>query len=174
MIRLLAAAFAVVLSAAPVLIMPVPAVAVIALVGLLLATVGVAALWQWPVTAAACVFLADYAASLWVAAGPVNVAGAAGFGLALLFMLESVDLARRVRRAAVEGAVIGSHLGRWSGFGAATLLAAAFAVALASALATPMPSAIAPLLAAAGALGVMTTIAVIFTRVASSRRSAGR
>ena len=76
MIRLLAAAFAVVLSAAPVLIMPVPAVAVIALVGLLLATVGVAALWQWPVTAAACVFLADYAASLWVAAGPVNVAGA--------------------------------------------------------------------------------------------------
>jgi len=80
MIRLLAAAFAVVLSAAPVLIMPVPAVAVIALVGLLLATVGVAALWRWPVTAAACVFLADYAASLWVAAGPVNVAGAAGFG----------------------------------------------------------------------------------------------
>ncbi len=174
MTRLLAAAFAVVLSAAPVLIMPVPAVAVIALGGLLLATVGVAAFWRWPITAAACVFLADYAAALWVAAGPVNVAGAAGFGLALLFMLESVDLARRVRRAAVDGVVIRSHLGRWSGFGAATLASAALAVALASALATPMPPAIAPLLAAGGALGVMTTIAVIFTRVTSSRRSAGR
>ena len=174
MIRLLAAAFAVVLSAAPVLIMPEPAVAVIALVGLLLATVGVAAFWRWPVTAAACVFLADYAAALWVAAGPVNVAGAAGFGLALLFMLESVDLARRVRRAAVDGAVIRSHLGRWSGFGAATLGSAALAVALASALATPMPPAIAPLLAAGGALGVITTIAVIITRVTLNRRSAGR
>src|SRR2546422_5871035 len=127
MIRLLAAAFAVVLSAAPVLIMPVPAVAVIALGGLLLATVGVAAFWRWPVTVAACVFLADYAAALWVAAGPVNVAGAAGFGLALLFMLESGDLARRVRRAAVDGAVIRSHLRRWTGVGAPTLGSAALA-----------------------------------------------
>ncbi|HEV8530922.1 MAG TPA: hypothetical protein VGT00_05870 [Methylomirabilota bacterium] len=174
MIRLLGAAVAVVLSAAPVLIMPVQAVAVIALVGLLLATVGVAAFWRWPVTAAACVFLADYAAALWGAAGPVNVAGAAGFGLALLFMLESADLARRVRRAAVDGAVIRSHLGRWSGFGAATLGSAALAVALASALATPIPAAIAPLLAAGGALGVITTIAVIITRVTLNRRSAGR
>jgi hypothetical protein len=174
MIRLLAAAFAVVLSAAPVLIMPVPAVAVIALVGLLLATVGVAAFWRWPVTAAACVFLADYAAALWVAAGPVNVAAAAGFGLALLFMLESVDLACRVRRAAVDGAVTRSHLGRWSGFGAATLGSAALAVALASALATPMPPAFAPLLAAGGALGVITTIAVLIMRVTRNRRSAGR
>jgi hypothetical protein len=169
MTRLLAAAFAVVLSAAPVLIMPVPAVSVIALGGLLLAT-----FWRWPITAAACVFLADYAAALWVAAGPVNVAGAAGFGLALLFMLESGDLARRVRRAAVDGAVIRSHLGRWSGFGAATLGLTALAVALASALATPMPPAIASLLAAGGALGVITTIAVIITRITLNRGSAGR
>jgi hypothetical protein len=174
MIRLLAVAFAVVLSAAPVMIMPVQAVAVIALVGLLLVTVGVATFWRWPVTAAACVFLADYATALWATGGPVNIAGAAGFGLALLFMLESGDLARRVRRAAVEGAVIRSHLGRWSGFGAATLAAAALAVTLASALATPMPPAIAPLLAAGGALGVITTIAVMITRVTLTRRSTGR
>jgi hypothetical protein len=37
-----------------------------------------------------------------------------------------------------------------------------------------MPPALAPLLAAGGALGVITTIAVIITRVTLSRRSTGR
>ena len=166
MIHLLAGAFAVVLAGAPVLILPVPAVAVVALTGLLLTALAIAAHWRWPATVAAGVFLVDYAAALWVAGARVNVAGAASVGLALLFLLQCVDLACRVRRAAVDTAIVRSHLGRWTGFGAATLGAAALAMVLAGALATPMPPAVAPLLAAAGALGIVATIAIIITRAA--------
>ena len=171
MIRLLpaaiGAAIAVALAAAPVVIMPEPPVAVTALAGLLLAAVGIAARWRWPATAAAAVFLVDYTAALWLADARASIAGAAGFGLGLLYLLESLDLAGRAHGATVDTAVIRSHLGRWTGFGAATLGAAALLVAVASALAAPMPPAVAPILAAAGALGVVAIIAVFVTRAAA-------
>jgi len=102
----------------------------------------------------------------------VNVAGAAGFGLAFCSCSSRWTWPARPARGC-RGAVIGSHLGRWSGFGAATLLrlprgGAGERSRDAHAIRYR------PLLAAGGALGVMTTIAVIFTRVTSSRRSAGR
>ena len=99
MIRLLpaaiGAAIAVALAAAPVLIMPEPPVAVTALAGLLLVMVAIAARWRWPATAAAAVFLVDYTAALWLADARASIAGAAGFGLGLLYLLESLDLAGR-------------------------------------------------------------------------------
>ena len=167
MIRLLSAAIAAALAAAPVVIMPEPPVAVTALAGLLLATVAITARWRWPATAAAAVFLVDYTAALWLADARVSIAGAAGFGLGLLYLLQSLDLAGRVHRAAIDTAVIRSHLSRWTGFGAATLGAAGLLVAVASALAAPMPPAVAPILAAAGALGVVAIIAVFVTRAAA-------
>jgi hypothetical protein len=167
MIRLLPAAIAGALAAAPVVIMPEPPIAVTALAGLLFATVAITARWRWPATTAATVFLVDYTAALWLADARVSIAGAAGFGLGLLYLLESLDLAGRVHRATVDTAVIRSHLGRWSSFGAATLGAAGLLVAVASALAAPMPPAIAPILAAAGALGVVAIIAVFVTRAAA-------
>jgi hypothetical protein len=97
----------------------------------------------------------------------VSIAGAAGFGLGLLYLLESLDLAGRAHGATVDAAVIRSHLGLWTGFGAATLGAAALLVAVAGALAAPMPPAVAPILAAAGALGVVAIIAVFVTRAAA-------
>ena len=171
MIRLLPAAIggaiAVALAATPVVIMPEPPVAVTALAGLLLVMVAIAARWRWPATAAAAVFLVDYTAALWIADARASIAGAAGFGLGLLYLLESLDLAGRAHGATVDTAVIRSHLGRWTGFGAATLGAAALLVAVASALAAPMPPAVAPILAAAGALGVVAIIAVFVTRAAA-------
>ena len=161
------AAIAVALAAAPVVIMPEPPFAVTALAGLLLVMVALAARWRWPATAAAAVFLVDYTAALWLADTRASIAGAAGFGLGLLYLLESLDLAGRAHGATVDTAVIRSHLGRWTGFGAATLGAAALLVAVASALAAPMPPAVAPILAAAGALGVVAIIAVFVTRAAA-------
>ena len=141
MIRLLpaaiGAAIAVALAAAPVVILPEPPFAVTALAGLLLVMVAIAARWRWPATAAAAVFLVDYTAALWLADARASIAGAAGFGLGLLYLLESLDLAGRAHGATVDTAVIRSHLGRWTGFGAATLGAAALLVAVASALAAP-------------------------------------
>jgi hypothetical protein len=167
MIRLLPAALAVALAAAPAAIMPAPPMVVTALAGLLLAALGIAARWRWPATAAAAVFLVDYTAALWLADARVSIAGAACFGLGLLYLLQSLDLAGRVHRTAADTAVIRSHLGRCTGFGAATLGAAALLVAVASALAAPMPPAVAPILAAAGALGVVAIIAVFVIRAAT-------
>jgi hypothetical protein len=167
MIRLLPAAIAAALAAGPVVIMPEPPVAVTALAGLLFAAVAIGTRWRWPATVAAAVFLVDYTAALWLADARVNIAGAAGFGLGLLYLLESLDLAGRVHRATVGTAVIRSHLGRWTGFGAVTLGAAGLLVAVATALAAPMPPAVAPILAAAGALGVVAIIAVFVTRAAA-------
>ncbi len=167
MIRFLPAAIAVALAAAPVLIMPAPPVAVTALAGLLLAGGAIATRWRWAATAAAAVFVVDYAAALWLADARMSIAGAVGFGLGLLYLLESLDLAARVHGAAVDTAVVRSHLGRWSAFGAATLGAAALLLFLAHALAAPIPPAVAPILAAAGALGVVATVAFFVTRAAA-------
>jgi hypothetical protein len=164
MSRLPATAFALVLFVVPLLTMPVPAVAVTGLVGSLLAAVAIGALWRRLATAAACVFLADYAAALWMARGPVNVAGAAGFGLALLLLLEAVDLAGRIRGAAVDAPVVRSHLGPWIGLGVGAFAAAALAMALASSLATTLPPVVSPLLAVAGALGTALILAVVIRR----------
>ena len=152
------------------MVLPAPPVIVLGLTGALLVAVGAVTRWRWPTTLAACVFLTNYAGVLWVAAAPLDVAGAAVVGLSLLFLLQSADLADRVRGAAVTTPVLRAHLARGTGFALATLVAAALAIALASALATPMPSAIAPLLAAAGALGVITAIALIVKRALSRTR----
>ena len=174
MIRLLAAAFAVVLFVVLLLTAPMPAVAGAGLLGVSLTVLAVGARWRWPATAAACVFLADYAAVLWMARGPVNVVGAAGFGLALLVLLQAVDLACRVRGTTVNAALVLSELGRWIGLGTAALVAVVLAVALANSLATTVPAAAAPLLAAAGAVGAVLILAVVIVRAGKSRGASDR
>jgi hypothetical protein len=169
MSSLLAIAFAVVLFVIPLLTTPISAVASTGFVGLLLAVVAIVACWRWLATAAACVFLADYAAALWIAAMPVNVAGAAGFGLGVLLLLQSVDLACRVRGATVEASVILSEIGRWIGLGVGVLVAAVLAWALANSLAAMLPPVASPLLAAAGSLGTVLILAVLIVRATRSR-----
>jgi hypothetical protein len=173
MIRLPAVAFAVILFVVPLLTAPLRAVAVTGLIGLLLAAVGIGALWRWPITAAACVFLTDYAAALWVAGAPMNLAGATGFGLSLLFLFQSVELARCVRQATVSAGVVRLLIVRWMGFGTATLAAAMLAMTLAGPVAASVPFAAAPFVAAAGALGIVLALAAAVTGRArgASRRS---
>ena len=164
MMRLLAAASAVVLFVLLLLTTPAPAVAVAGLVGLLLATVAIAALWWWLATAAACVFLIGYATALWIDRLPVRIVPALGYGLVLLFLLEAVDLACRVRGATVDGAVVRSVLGRWIALGIGAFVAAMLAMALATVFAAAVPAAASPLLAAAGALGSVWVLATLVRR----------
>ena len=164
MIRLPAAALAAVLFVVPVLTATVPVVAVLALIGLLLGAVSIATLWRWPVTSAACVFLTAYAAALWLADAPVSVTVAAGFGLSLLLLLQSVELARCMRHATVDAGVARSLVRRWSGFGAAMLVATFSAMPLAVPLAALVPFAAAPFVAAAGVLGAVLALAATVIR----------
>ena len=174
MSSLLAIAFAVILFVIPLLTTPAPPMAATGLVGLLLAAVAIVTLWRWMATAAACVFLADYAAALWIGGAPLNVVSAAGFGLGVLLMLQSVDLACRVRGATVHAGVVLLEIGGWFGLGAGVLVAAVLALALASALAATLPPVGSPVLAAAGSLGAILTLSVLIVRAARSRRPGDR
>lgn len=163
MTRIPAAVFALVLFAVPFLTAPIKPVAAVGMLGLLLAAVGISGLWRWPVTAAACVFLIDYAGALWVARASVSVGSAVAFGLALLLLLESVELARALRRASVDTRVIRSQLTAWSGFAVATFAGILLGLSLAGSLVASIPFAAAPFIAGAAALGVVLALAAIIT-----------
>lgn len=164
MIRLAAAACAAVLFVLPVLTATIPAVMVAGVVGLLLAAVGIVTLWRWPVTSAACVFLTDYAAALWLADAPVSAGSAAAFGFSLLLLLEAVEVARCMRHATVDASVARSQIVHWIGFGVATLVATWLAMPVAGALAGLVPFAAAPFVAAAAALGAVLALAAAALR----------
>ena len=159
-----AASFAVVLFVVPCLTAPIQLVAVPGVIGLLLATLSLVTLWRWPVTAAACVFVSDYALALWVTGPSVSVVAAAIFGLALLLLLQWVELARCARHAAVDAGVVRSQIIGSMAFGASILGMAMLIMTLARGLAAAVPFTAAPLLAAAGALGVVLALATVLTR----------
>jgi hypothetical protein len=165
-IRLAAASSAVALFAVSLVTAPIPVVAGLGMIGVLLAAAGIATLWRWPITAAAGVFATDYALALWVAKSPVGIVSAVGFGLALLLLLQSVELARCARRATVDAGVMRSQLVGWTGFAVMTLGTTMLLMVLARGVAEAIPFAAAPLIAAAGALSVVLALALALTRVA--------
>jgi hypothetical protein len=174
MIRLAAAPFALILFAAPLAVLPAPALAGAGVIALLLAAAGLAGGWRAPVTAAACVFLVEYTVAVWARGGPLRPAGAVVVGLALLGLIQAADLVILARRATVEAAVIRAQLGRWLAVGAGALAAVALGMAAATALASAISSAMAPLLAAAAALGVVATAARLLARSGPRAREPGR
>jgi hypothetical protein len=169
MTRLLAALFALVLFSLPIYVAPISPIAVMGAVGLALSAAGLAALRRGLVTAAACVFLGEYAAALWITGAPVNIGAAVAYGLSLLFLLQVADLARRLRLAAIGAGVARSLIARGAGVGLATLATAMVVAALAGAAATSVYYAAAPFAAAAAALGVLVAAALAIRSVARSR-----
>jgi len=161
MMRVPAAVFALVMGAIPLGVAPIKPVAIGVGVGLVLAAVGIAGLWRWPVLAAACLLLTDYTAALWTARAPVNIGGAVTFGLALLLLLQSVELARGLRGTRVETRLVRSQIAAWSGFATATLGVTLLGLALAGGLAAAIPFAAAPFVAALAALGVVLALTAI-------------
>ena len=166
MIRLAAVAFALVLGIIPCAAAPIKPVILGAGLGLVLAGVGIAGLWRWPLLAAACVFVIDYAGALSLARAPLGVGGAVAFGLALLLLLASIELARGCRRATVDALTIRSQIAAWLGFTTATLGATLLGLSFAGGLAASIPFAAAPFLAGLAALGVVWALAAIVKRPA--------
>ena len=166
MIRLAALAFALVLGIIPSAVAPIKPVILGGGLGLALAMVGIGGLWRSPLLAAACVFVVDYAGALWLARAPLGVGGAVAFGLALLLLLASSELARGCRRATVDARAIRSQLAAWLGFTTATLGATLLGLSLAGGLAASIPFAAAPFLAGLAALGAVWALAAIVKRPA--------
>jgi hypothetical protein len=166
MMRLVAAACAVGLFLVPLTVIPIALVAVPGAVGLGLAAVGVATLWRWAFTAAACVFVADYAGALWIAMPPVRVVTATGFGLAILLLLHAGEVARCGRYAAMDASFLRSQVLGWIGYGVATIGAALLITGVARGVAHAVPLAAAPLIAGAGALGCLLALVLALTRAA--------
>src|SRR5262245_64035943 len=121
MMRAVAGVLALGLFAIPLTIAPPKPIALAGAAGLVLAAVGIGGLWRWPLLAAACAFLVEYAAALSLARAPLGVGRAVAFGLALTLLLASGELARGSRRASVDARVLRSQLVGWLGFTAATL-----------------------------------------------------
>jgi hypothetical protein len=174
MMRVTVALVAIVLFALPLACAPGAPIVAIGLVGVILVTLGMATLWRWFVSAAACVFLVEYAAALWLAAAAVNVVMALGFGVGLFVLLHAMELAGRVHRAAVDTGVFSAQINRWMSFGGGVFAAAILAIALAGGFATSIPPAAAPLLAAVGALGAVMALAVLVIRAAREELSGRR
>ena len=148
---------------------PYEAVLEIGLVALLLVATGLATPWRWPMISAACLFLTNHALALWGTGAPLDIVGAAIYGAALLFLLQLGELGRGMRRASVGAGVTRALFARLLGFAAITLVVAAGGMAIARPLSATVPAALAPLLATAGALGVVTALALAVTSAGRAR-----
>ena len=164
MMRLATAGFALVAFVVPMLTARPRALIVAGLIGLLLAAIGIATLWRWPITVAACVFSIAYAAAVWPAPARPSVGGATAFGLSLLLMLHSAELARCTRRSTGAAGIIRSQTVAWLGFAAGTLSVALLIMALAAGFVASIPIGAAPLLAAAGVLGTLLALGAMAMR----------
>lgn len=78
-----------------------------------------------PVTGGGCIAIIGYAVALWFGGDGVDVIGAAIFGLALLFLLDLSEFARRFRGAAIATNVMRAQTAYW--LGRAALIAGAIA-----------------------------------------------
>ncbi len=150
----------------------VPAVLQAALVGVALAALAIAMGWRWAASAAAVVLLVAYAAALCIEDRRLAVEPALAFGLTLVLLLGAVDLIARTRGAHLVGPVVAATLGRWLALVGGTVAAALVALALAGGLAVALPSTVAPLLAAAGALAGIWVLAALIRRAGAGGGSA--
>jgi len=142
------------------------------LAALLLVATGLVMPWRWPTIAAACLLVTNHALALWGTDAPVDIVSAAGFGTALYFLLQFSDLAHGMRRATVSAGVTRALLARLVVFAALTLAAAMTGMAAARPVSKVLPAVLAPLLAAAGALGVVTALALAVTGAGRRPRAA--
>ena len=160
MSRLPVAVLALVPFAMTLRVAPFEPVLEIGLAALLLVATGLVTPWRWPMITAACLFLTNHALALWGTDAPVDIVGATGFGVALLFLLQLDEMGRGMRRASVGAGVTRVLLARLLVFAGLTLAATMGGMAVARPLSAAVPAALAPLLATAGALGVVTALAL--------------
>jgi len=151
---------------------PIEPLVAIGLVAFTLVVVGLLMPWRWPIVTAACLFLTGHALALWGMDAPSDIPGGLGFGLALLFLLHAGHTGRAMRGARVGVRVLREQIAGWVRFAVVALLAAMLGMGLAAPLSGLLPGALAPLLAAASAVGVVVALALAATRADHGKDSA--
>jgi hypothetical protein len=131
-----------------------PSWPVIAIVGtgFLLGGLGIGLSALMPVTVASVLATVGYAAALWLGDGGADVAAATVFGLALLFLLDLSEFARRFRGAEVAGDVVRGQIAYWLGRAALIVAALAVLTACASLLSFVVPSGTGSVIAGSGVM----------------------
>ena len=154
----------VIVAAVPAFALPAPGVVALVAAGALLAAAGAIARVPMLVLVGAGVLLADYGLALWLAGGPPDPLGAAIVGAGLLLALETADFHWRFHQAHVPAGVLKRQILRW-GAGFAGGLAASTALAALALVGFRLPPGVAPVLAAAGAIGAVAALAVVLSRL---------
>ena len=116
-----------------------PVIAIVG-TGFLLGGLGIGLSALMPVTAAAVLATVGYAAALWLGGSGIDVAAATVFGLALLFLLDLSEFARRFRGAEIAADVVRSQIAYWLGRLVLIVIALAVLTACASLLAIVVPN----------------------------------
>jgi hypothetical protein len=137
MIRYAAAIPTAVLVGVPLWTAPTLPVILIAAVAGLFCAVGLLSLPL--VTVGGSLALIDYALAAWLSGQGVDVIGAAGFGLALVFLLDLTEFARRFRGAEIAAAVQRTQIAFWLGRAAGAVAAVALLTLVGAAFAYTIP-----------------------------------
>jgi len=115
-----------VMAAVPIWVAPSAPVVALEAVACLFCALGVFRRRVGPVTAGGCIAMIGYTFAVWSTNHAVDVIGAAIFGLALLFVLDVSEFARRFHGAQIANDVMRAQTNYW--LGRAALVAGAIAV----------------------------------------------
>lgn len=159
MIRLAAAALAVVLASVPLAILPSPAVAIAAAASLALSLAGVAVRARPVIVAGVSLAWIAYVIALSGTTAGLDLASAIGIGTVSFLLLEIVDFAGRFDAVSLPRAVIVSQIGWWLTFCLAVAGLVIVAAAVATLLARPMPPPVAAAMALAAS--VLTVVSAL-------------
>jgi hypothetical protein len=141
-----------VMTGLPIWTAPCPLAAPIEGLAAILCAIGVLRDALGPVTAGASIAVIGYAVGLWSTGAEVNLVAAGIFGLALLFLFDLSEFARRLRGAKIIGAVMRQQIAYWFGRAALASGAAALLILCGSALARIIDSETGALAAGLGAV----------------------
>lgn len=153
-----------VVASVPVWLQPAPGNAMVAASAGLVAAVGALARLRLVLAIGAGGLVADYALTLWVSQAPPDPFGAAIVGVGLVLALETADFHARFHGASVPGAVLRGQAVRWT-VGVAGGLIASTALSVLALVGLRLPPGVAPLLAAAGAIGAVAAAAAGLSRL---------
>jgi len=153
-----------VVAAVPVWLLPAPGNAMVAASAGVVAAIGALGRLRLMLAIGAGGLLVDYAVTLWVSQAPPDPLGAAIVGIGLVLALETADFHARFHRAAVPAPVLRGQAVRWT-LGVAAGLIASTALSVLPLVGLRLPPGIAPLLAAAGAIGAVGAAAAGLSRL---------
>jgi len=135
----------------PVWVAPSLPVILIGAVASLFCAAGVLRLWLPSVTVGGSLAVINYALALSLSVGAVDIVGAAIFGLALVFLLDLSEFARRFRSVEIAAAVHRTQVVFWFGRAAVAIVAVALLSLGAAVLAYVIPVLGRPVIAGLGA-----------------------